>query len=113
MNNPIDLLPKDIFTSNFLVSDIGAPFIIGLAVGYFAKKMLRAALFVAGAVIVVLFVCEYYGITTVNDVHLQNAASIATHAAKDSGGFLVNRLSRITVKGVSSVTGFYLGFRAG
>lgn len=109
-----DILPaNDIFTSTFLLGNVGAPFVIGLAVGYFAKKMLRTVLFLAGAAIVVLFVAEYYGITSINDIHLQNAASAATNAAKSSGGFLVDRLSHVTTKGVSAVGGFYFGFKMG
>ncbi|WP_394752010.1 FUN14 domain-containing protein [Crenothrix sp.] len=109
-----ELLPStDILSSNFLVGNVGAPFVIGLAVGYFAKKMLRTALFVIGAAFVVLFVAEYYGITSISNVHLQNAASAATDAAKNSGSFLVNRLSHVTAKGVSAVAGFYAGLRMG
>jgi uncharacterized membrane protein (Fun14 family) len=112
--NTSDILPSgDILSPTFLVGNVGAPFVIGLAIGYFAKKMLRTALFLAGAALVVLFVAEYYCITSVNDIHLQNAASAATNAAKDSGSFLVNRLSHITAKGVSGVAGFYLGFKMG
>ena len=109
-----DILPSnDIFTSTFLLGNVGAPFVIGLAVGYFAKKMLRTVLFLAGAAIVVLFIAEYYGITSINDIHLQNAASAATNAAKSSGGFLIDRLSHVTTKGVSAVGGFYFGFKMG
>lgn len=109
-----ELLPtSDVLSSNFLIGNVGAPFAIGLAVGYFAKKMLRTALFIAGAIIVVLFVCEYYGIASISDFQLQNAASAATNAAKNSGGFLINRLSHITVKGVTGVSGFYFGFKMG
>lgn len=112
--NTSDLLPSnDIFSSTFLVGNVGAPFVIGLAVGYFAKKMLKTVLFIAGAAIVVLFVAEYYGITSVNDIHLQNAASAATDAAKNSGSFLISRLSHITARGVSAVGGFYFGFKMG
>lgn len=112
--NTSDLLPSnDIFSSTFLVGNVGAPFVIGLAVGYFAKKMLKTVLFIAGAAIVVLFVAEYYGITSVNDIHLQNAASAATDAAKNSGSFLISRLSHITARGISAVGGFYFGFKMG
>jgi uncharacterized membrane protein (Fun14 family) len=75
--------------------------------------MLRTALFLAGAVIVVLFVAEYYGITRIDDIHLQSAATVATNAAKNSGSFLVSRLSHITAKGVSATAGFYIGFKMG
>lgn len=103
----------DILSSSFLLGNVGAPFVIGLAVGYFAKKMLRFALFLGGAAIVLLFVTEYYGITEMTDEKLQSAASAATNVAKQSGGFLVERLSHITSKGVSAVGGFLVGLKIG
>jgi uncharacterized membrane protein (Fun14 family) len=103
----------DIFSAAFLVPNVGAPFIIGLAVGYFAKKMLKLALFIGGGAIVLLFISEYYGFFTVSDASLQSAASVATEAAQQSGSFLVDRLTRITGKGISSVAGFYFGLKMG
>lgn len=103
----------DFLSSSFLLGNVGAPFVIGLAVGYFAKKMLRFALFLGGAAIVLLFITEYYGITEMTDEKLQSAANTATHMAKQSGGFLVERLSHITSKGVSAVAGFFTGLKFG
>lgn len=112
--HPVEAAPStDIFSSAFLIGNIGAPFVIGLAVGYFAKKMLRTALFLGGAAIVLLFVAEYYDIIDITDEKLQHAASAATEAAKSSGGFLVDRLTSITTKGVSAVGGFFIGFKLG
>lgn len=115
MTSPlVDAVPStDIFSSAFLLGNVGAPFVIGLAVGYFAKKMLRTALFLGGAIIVLLFVAEYYGIIEITGEKLQLAATAATEAAKSSGGFLVDRLTRITSKGVSGVGGFFVGFKLG
>jgi len=113
-SNSIDASSSyDIFSSAFLLGNIAAPFVIGMAVGYFAKKMLRTALFLAGAAIVLLFVSEYYGIIEITNAELQHAAESATDAAKSSGDFLVNRLSSITSKGVSGVAGFFAGFKLG
>lgn len=103
----------DIFSSTFLLGNVGAPFVIGLAVGYFAKKMLRTALFLGGAIITLLFVAEYYDVIDISDEKLQYAASAATEAAKNSGGFLVDRLTSITSKGVSGAGGFFVGFKLG
>ncbi len=103
----------DIFSSDFLLGNVGAPFIIGVAVGYFAKKMLRVALFIGGAAIVLMFVGEYYNIVNISDIQLQSAAEVVAKGAKDSGGFLVDRLTQITSKGVSAVGGFFVGFRFG
>jgi len=103
----------DIFTSDFMIGNVGTPFVMGLAVGYFAKKMLLMTLFLCGAAIVLLFVCEYYGVTTISDVNLQHAADSATGAVKQSSDFLVKRLSSITSKGVSAAGGFFVGFKLG
>ncbi|MFZ2452047.1 MAG: hypothetical protein CTY16_14915 [Methylobacter sp.] len=113
-NNILQSSPsEDLFSSAFLFGNVGAPFVIGMAVGYFAKKMLRITLFVSGAAIVMLFVAEYYGVVNISDADLQHAANSATHAAKTSGDFLVGRLSSITSKGVSGVVGFFAGFKLG
>ncbi len=103
----------DILSAAFLIPNVGAPFVIGLAVGYFSKKMLRLALFVGGGAIVLMFVSEYYGFFTVSDASLQHATNVAIETAQSSGNFLVNRLSSITGKGVSSVAGFYCGLKMG
>jgi uncharacterized membrane protein (Fun14 family) len=112
MNNSV-ASSDDIFSTPFLVGSVGAPFIIGMAVGYFAKKMLKTALFIGGAIIVMLFVSEYYGIVHVDDVQLQHAADAAADAAKSSSTFLVHRLSSITSKGISAAVGFFAGFKLG
>ncbi len=106
-------LSSDIFSSTFLVGNVGAPFVIGLAVGYFAKKMLRTALFLGGAVITLLFAAEYYDLVDITDEKLQHAATVATEAVKGSGGFLVDRLTSITSKGASGVGGFFVGLKLG
>jgi uncharacterized membrane protein (Fun14 family) len=110
----VDAAPStDIFSSTFLIGNVGAPFAIGLAVGYFAKKMLRTALLLGGAIIVLLFVAEYYDVIEITDEKLQLAATAATEAAKNSGGFIVDRLTRITSKGVTGAGGFFVGFKLG
>ena len=113
-NSPVSATAStDFLSSAFLLENVGAPFIIGLAVGYFAKKILRLALFLGGAAIVLLFITEYYGITHVPDEQLQSAATTATDIAQQSGGFLMERLSHITSKGVSAGAGFFVGLKIG
>ena len=113
-NNKADALSStDIFSSDFMIGNVGTPFVMGLAVGYFAKKMLLITLFLCGAAIVLLFVSEYYGITEISDIDLQQATDSATEAVEQSGDYLVKRLSRITSKGVSAAGGFFVGFKLG
>lgn len=103
----------DLLSSDFLLGNVGAPFVIGAAVGYFAKKMFKVALFIGGAAIVLMFVGEYYKVIDISDAELQSAAETVTETAKESGGFLIDRLTRITSKGVSAVGGFFVGFKFG
>jgi uncharacterized membrane protein (Fun14 family) len=113
-NNTVDTLSStDIFSSNFLIGNVGTPFVMGLAVGYFAKKMLFMTLFLCGAGIVFLFVSEYYGIAEISDIQLQQAVDSAADAAKQSGDYLVKRLSGITSKGISAAGGFFVGLKLG
>ena len=100
-------------TSTFLLTNVGAPFAIGLAVGFFTKKAIKVALFLAGGAIVLLFVSEYYGYGGIDNESLKNLASTATNTAKQSGDFLVDRLSHITGKGLSAVAGFFAGLKLG
>ncbi|MGB4498130.1 MAG: FUN14 domain-containing protein [Methylococcaceae bacterium] len=102
---------KDLFSSPSLITNVGAPFLLGIAVGYFAKKMLRTALFLGGGIVVLLFVAEYYGVVHITDSQLLHATDVAAEAAKSSSDFLLDRLSRFTVKGVSATGGFILGFK--
>ena len=104
---------QDLFSTPSLITNIGAPFLLGIAVGYFAKKMLRTALFLGGGMVVLLFVAEYYGVVHISDSQLLHATDVAAEAAKNSSDFLLERLSRFTVKGVSATGGFVLGFKMG
>ncbi|OAI07516.1 FUN14 domain-containing protein [Methylomonas methanica] len=114
MNNAIEThAANDIFSEAFLLGNLGAPFILGMAVGYFAKKMLRTALFVGGAIVSILFVAEYYDLININNLALENAASSAAEAAKESGGFLLDRLAVFSARGVSGAGGFFVGFKLG
>ena len=104
---------QDFFSTPSLLSNIGSPFLLGIAVGYFAKKMLRTALFLGGGMVVILFVAEYYGVVHITDTQLLHVTDIATEAAKNSSDFLLDRLSLFTVKGISATGGFVLGFKMG
>jgi uncharacterized membrane protein (Fun14 family) len=103
----------DIFPSEFLLTNVGAPFVIGLAVGYFAKKMLRVALLLGGAAIVLLFISEYYGVIILSRDKFGEVVKEATGGVKSFGDFLVTRLGSITSKGVSGVGGFFVGLKLG
>jgi uncharacterized membrane protein (Fun14 family) len=103
----------DSFPSEFLLTNVGAPFVIGVAVGYFAKKMLRVALLLGGAAIVLLFMGEYYGVISLSRDTFGEVVKEATGGVKSFGDFLVTRLGSIPSKGVSGVGGFFVGLKLG
>lgn len=103
----------DFLSSTFLLGNVGAPFVIGLAVGYFAKKMLKIALLAGGGALILMFVAEYYGIATVSDASIEQATTAATELASQSGSFLMDRLSTFTARGASATTGFLIGLKLG
>jgi len=112
--NASNALPSsDLFSSTFLLGNMGAPFLLGMAVGYFAKKMLKLALFVGGAIVVALFISEYYGVITISEAALEHGAAAAADVAKQSGSFLIDRLSHFVSRGVSGSAGFFVGFKLG
>ena len=115
MNNKTmhEVPSTDIFPSELLLTNIGAPFVIGLAVGYFSKKMLRVALFLGGAAIVLLFISEYYGVIILPRDKFGDVVNGATGGVKSFGDFVVTRLGSIASKGVSGVGGFLVGFKLG
>lgn len=110
------LIPEGIegyLSGSLLTQDVGAPFFIGLAVGYFAKKVFRIALFVSGAFLVLYFVLEYFGLFTLSNETLEGAANTVSQDAQSAGSFLMNRLTGFTSKGVSAAAGFLVGLKVG
>lgn len=103
----------DIFSSEFLLGNVGAPFLIGMAVGFFAKKSLKIAVLVGGAILVVLFLAESWNLVTVKDGALIDAASKAAEAIQETGTLLTDRMHVISTRGGSAVAGFLAGFKAG
>lgn len=114
MNKPVpDPASLDVFSTAFLLPNVGAPFLVGLAMGYFAKKVIKVALLIGGAAVVLLFVAEYYGINRVDEQALHQTAQTAADLASQSGNFLYDRLSHLTWKGGSAVAGFLVGLKLG
>lgn len=102
---------QDLFSIPYLISNVGTPFLLGIAVGYFSRKMLHAVLFLSGGIVVLLFIAEYCGIVQINNAQLLQSADVAVEAVKTSSNFLLMRLSAFSTKGISATGGFILGFR--
>ena len=107
--NPMDGL----LTDSGWLTEIGPPFIIGLAVGYFAKKVFRIALFLFGALIVAAFLLDQSGLFHVAPESIEGMATTVGNEAVTAGGFLRNRLDVFSGKGLSAGVGFLTGLKLG
>lgn len=100
-------------TPSFLLINVGAPFLIGLAVGYFIKKMLKVGLFLLGLSIVVLLVSSHYGFIEINGANLTDSVQQGTGSINDFGSFLMDSLVGLGGVGISGGAGFVAGLKLG
>ena len=82
--DPLDGL----FSGSSLLSELGPAFLIGLAVGYFAKKVFRIGLFLFGGLVVAAFLLDQSGIFHVAPETLESMATGVGNEAVSAGGGL-------------------------
>lgn len=100
--------------SAFPFLDMGTHFVIGLAVGYFMKKFFKFLLLFLGLGLVIIFVMESQGISTVNEEALTNGVSHGVDSFKGLTGMLQERLSNMKLSsGAGAVAGFFAGLKFG
>ena len=104
---------NDLLSGSGWISELGPAFIIGLAVGYFAKKVFRIGLFLFGAIVVVSFLLDQSGLFHVSTTTLESMASGVGDEAVKAGGFLRGRLDGFSGKGLSAGAGFLTGLKIG
>ena len=118
-NNPVNTAAfADILNPDFLLGNVGGPFVIGLAVGFFAKKMLKIALFCLGAAVVALFVLQYFDFKGSHNINLQEVGDSFIGSVKHGFELLKASLSTIQsgnkpIQGGSALAGFFVGFKLG
>jgi uncharacterized membrane protein (Fun14 family) len=100
--------------SPFPFLDMGTHFVIGLAVGYFLKKFFKFLLIFLGLGLVILFVMESQGISTVNEDALTSGVSHGVDSFKGLTSMLQDRLSHMKLSsGAGAVAGFFAGLKFG
>ena len=100
--------------SPFPFLDMGTHFVIGLAVGYFLKKFFKFLLIFLGLGLVLLFVMESQGISTVDEKALEAGVSQGVDSFKGLTSMLQDRLSNMTPSsGIGAVAGFFAGLKFG
>lgn len=94
-----------------LIEQLGFGGIAGFCVGYFAKKVTKAAIFLIGGLIVLLQVLAYYHFVEIN----WGAADDAFRSAKQSGAIqsASSRLWAVLVHNIPFGGAFFVGFALG
>ena len=100
-------------TQGFLLSNIGAPFLTGLVLGFIAKKALKFAVFLAGIAVGGLLVAEFYGYPTITDETVKTTTDFVASNFKHVMVFLKERLGHLMSKGGSAIVGFAIGLKLG
>lgn len=100
-------------TSSFLLINVGAPFLIGMAVGYFTKKALKVGLILLGITIVLFLVSAHFGIIDINSAGLVAAVESGTDSTNQFGSFLIGSLKGLGGVGLSGAAGFFVGLKLG
>lgn len=104
----------DTSSSGFPFLEMGTSFVIGLAIGYFMKKFFKILLLILGLGLVILFVMESQGISTVDEQALENGVSTGIDSFKGLVAMLKERLSNMTIStGAGAVAGFFAGLKFG
>ena len=94
--------------------EMGSGFMMGLSVGYVAKKSFKLMLFLMGLTIIGMFVLESQGIITFNEASLDQDVSFSIEAFKQFALFLEERLAALKIAGgASAVAGFVVGLKMG
>ena len=111
-----EVLGGNIDTSSapFPFLEMGTSFVIGLAVGFFMKKFFKLLLLLLGFSLVILFVMESQGISTVDEQTLDASVSTGIESFKSLASMLQERLSNMTMtSGAGAVAGFFVGIKFG
>jgi len=104
----------DTSASPFPFLEMGTSFVIGLAIGFFMKKFFKLLLLVLGFGLVILFVMESQGISTVDEQSLDAGVSTGIDSFKGLAAMLQDRLSNMTItSGAGAVAGFFVGLKFG
>ena len=99
--------------ASYMLINVGAPFLIGMAVGYFMKKALKVGLLLLGLALVLFFVADYYDIIGINQEGLTNAVDRGSAAVNTFGSFLINNLKAYGGATIGGVAGFFVGLKMG
>jgi uncharacterized membrane protein (Fun14 family) len=115
-----DSLGRDVITnvdtssSPFPFLEMGTSFVIGLAIGYFMKKFFKFLLLFLGLALVILFVMESQGISTINEQSLEHGVSAGVDSFQGLVAMLKDRLTNMKLSsGAGAVAGFFVGIKFG
>ncbi len=98
---------------SYLLFNAGAGFILGFAVGYALKKLLKLVLLLLGLLTLALLALEYYGVISINYhrfVELINQAINATRTTVS--GILPHAIASFSFAGPFAL-GLAIGFKVG
>ena len=97
----------------YILFNAGAGFVLGFAVGYALKKLLKLVLLFLGLVTILLLGLEYYGIIQINYQKFLEVVQSALNATRGAAsGIISHALASLPFAG-SFAAGLAVGFKLG
>jgi uncharacterized membrane protein (Fun14 family) len=94
--------------------NMGASFLVGLAVGFALKKSFKLMLLLLGVVLILMFFLEYEHIITINQDQLLSFVDSLRESFIHFAEFLKDRVAQIKLSGtLSAIAGFFIGLKMG
>lgn len=94
--------------------DMGASFVLGLAIGFAIKKSIKIVLFILGFGALLIFLLESQGVLILNEDMMNTQISHSVEQFKLLIGLIKERLGEYKTAGtMSAVAGFLVGLKIG
>ena len=94
--------------------NMGASFMVGLAVGYVVKKSFKLMIFLLGVALILIFFLEYKHIVTINEDALLSSIDSIKNSFIHFADFLRERVEKFKMAGtISAGVGFVVGIKMG
>jgi uncharacterized membrane protein (Fun14 family) len=108
-----NILAETTFNPDLIIGNIGAPLIIGFALGYFFKKTIKFMIFILGALIAGIFVAEYFNVVQLDINMMKDAVEIIRDHLKGNYEFFFDKISKISSVGIglSGSAGFFVALK--
>tara|TARA_B110000305_G_C19376330_1_gene607197 strand:+ start:1172 stop:1474 length:303 start_codon:yes stop_codon:yes gene_type:complete len=99
---------------NFPIKEISTGLILGFCIGFALKKSIKILVFVFGAILILLFMLEFLGVSAINNDELLSSFQSSRNFFEYSFVVIKERIKQLETTGaIGAVAGGIAGFKFG